>query len=138
MANNIPVNLFEVLGDTAIKKRLLTTIQNVIPSITDEDIQRSVKTRYFAKYTTQRNGLIYEIDGGQYSSIQNNSLFLKTTIDWIIRGKLEDTVLTLPSGDNILIKGVVSQNKTLISLAEEELPGITNHLRNYVEFWSGE
>jgi hypothetical protein len=51
---------------------------------------------------------------------------------------LEDTILTLPSGDNILIKGVVSQNKTLLALAEEELPGITNHLRNYVEFWSGE
>jgi hypothetical protein len=51
---------------------------------------------------------------------------------------LEDTILTLPSGDNILIKGVISQNKSLLGLAEEELPGITNHLRNYVEFYSGE
>lgn len=135
---NIPVNLFETLGDTNTKKQLLATIRNVVPTINAEDIQRKVKTRYFAKYTTQRNGLIYELDGGQYSSIENNSLFRKTTIDWIIRGKLEDTVLTLPSGDNILIKGVVSQNKTLVALAEEELPGITNHLRNYVEFYSGE
>ena len=135
---NIPVNLFETLGDTNTKKQLLATIRNVVPTINAEDIQRKVKTRYFAKYTTQRNGLIYELDGGQYSSIENNSLFKKTTIDWIIRGKLEDTILTLPSGDNILIKGVVSQNKTLVALAEEELPGITNHLRNYVEFYSGE
>ena len=135
---NIPVNLFETLGDTNTKKQLLATIRNVVPTINAEDIQRKVKTRYFAKYTTQRNGLIYELDGGQYSSVENNSLFRKTTIDWIIRGKLEDTVLTLPSGDNILIKGVVSQNKTLVALAEEELPGITNHLRNYVEFYSGE
>jgi c-di-AMP phosphodiesterase-like protein len=136
--NEIPRALFERLGDTNTKQALLATISNVIPVISQEDIERKVKTRYFAKYTTQRNGLIYELDGGQYSRIENNSLFLKTTIDWVIVGKLEDTVLTLPSGDNILIKGVVSQNKTLIALAEEELPGITNHLRNYVEFYSGE
>ncbi len=136
--NEIPSRLFERLGNTNTKQALLATISNVMPTISQEDIQRKVKTRYFAKYTTQRNGLIYELDGGQYSRIENNSLFLKTTIDWIIVGKFEDTVLTLLSGDNILIKGVISQNKTLVSLAEEELPGITNHLRNYVEFYSGE
>ncbi len=134
----MPRTVFESLGNTNIKQRLLTNISNVIPSISAEDIERKIKTRYFAKYATQRNGTIYELNGGQYSAIQNNSLFLKTTIDWIIRGKLEDTVLTLPAGDNILIKGVISQNKVLVALAEEELPGITNHLKNYVEFYSGE
>ena len=130
--------MFESLGNTNVKQQLLATINNVIPTISAEDIERRIKTRYFAKYATQRNGTIYELDGGQYSLIQNNNLFLKTTIDWIIRGKLEDTVLTLPAGDNILIKGVISQNKVLVALAEEELPGITNHLKNYVEFYSGE
>lgn len=134
----IPQRLFERLGNTNVKQQLLATINNVIPTISAEDIERRIKTRYFAKYATQRNGTIYELDGGQYSLIQNNNLFLKTTIDWIIRGKLEDTVLTLPSDTNILIKGVISQNKTLVALAEEELPGITNHLKNYVEFYSGE
>lgn len=134
----MPPRVFDLLGNTNAKKDLLVTIATVTPTITADDIQSRIKTRYFAKYTTQRNGLIYEIDGGTYSAIKNNPLFRKTTIDWIIRGKLEDTILTLPSGDNILIKGVVSQNKALLSLAEEELPGITNHLRNYVELYSGE
>lgn len=134
----IPPRLFESLGNTNVKQQLLATINNVIPTISNEDIERKIKTRYFAKYATQRNGMIYELDGGQYASIQSNNLFLKTTIDWIIRGKLEDTILTLPSDTNILIKGVISQNKTLVALAEEELPGITNHLKNYVEFYSGE
>lgn len=134
----MPPRVFDALGNTNAKKDLLVTIATVTPTITADDIQSRIKTRYFAKYTTQRNGLIYEIDGGTYSAIKNNPLFRKTTIDWIIRGKLEDTILTLPSGDNILIKGVVSQNKALLSLAEEELPGITNHLRNYVELYSGE
>jgi len=138
MLNNIPRLLFDSLGDTYTKSKLSVTITNVRPTITQEDIQSKVKTRYFAKYASQRNGTIYEITGGVYSNILNNSLFRKTSIDWIIVGKLEDTLLTLPSGDNILIKGVINQNKTLVALAEEELPGIINHLRNYVEFYSGE
>ena len=134
----IPPRLFESLGNTNVKQQLLATINNVIPTISNEDIERKIKTRYFAKYATQRNGMIYELDGGQYASLQSNNLFLITTIDWILRGKLEDNILTLPSDTNILIKGVISQNKTLVALAEEELPGITNHLKNYVEFYSGE
>ena len=138
MLSNIPRPLFENLGDTNTKNKLSLTITNVAPSITDEDIRRKVKSRYFAKYTSQRYGTIFEITGGMYSNVLNNPLFRKTKIDWIICGKLEDTVLTLPTGDNILIKGVISQNKALLGLAEEELPGITNHLRNYMEFYSGE
>jgi hypothetical protein len=138
MLNDIPRPLFDALGNTNVKNKLSAIITNVRPTITQEDIDRKVKTRYFAKYAAQRNGTIYEITSGVYSNISSNSLFRKTTIDWIIRGKLEDTLLTLPGGDNILIKGVINQNKTLVALAEEELPGIINHLRNYVEFYSGE
>lgn len=136
--DSIPIGLFDSLGNKNIKQTLLQSIQNVIPTVSQEDIDKRVKTRYFAKYTSQRNGLIYELDGGQYAAIEDNHLFVKTTIDWIIRGKLEDTVLTLPNGDNILIKGVISQNKELLAIAEETILGISNHLRNYMEFWSGE
>ena len=138
MLDNIPRILFENLGNVNSKSRLASSIVNVAPKITQEDIQRKVKTRYFCKYTAHRHGTIYEITSGMYTSILNNPLFRKTTIDWIIRGKLEDTILTLGNGENILIKGVISQNKALLALAEEQLPGITYHLRNYIEFYSGE
>ena len=98
MLNNIPRPIFESLGDINTKNKLASTIINVAPTITEQDIQRRVKTRYFAKYTSQRNGTIYEITGGIYSNILTNALYRKTSIDWIICGKLEDTVLTLPSG----------------------------------------
>ena len=98
MADSIPPSLFNSLGDIRAKRRLSATIENVIPTISREDVERKIKTRYFAKYTAQRNGNIYEITGGQYSSIENNPLFRKTSIDWIIRGKLEDTILTLGNG----------------------------------------
>lgn len=138
MLDNIPRPLFENIGDVNLKRKLALTLTNVVPSLTQDDIRNKVKVRYFAKYARHRNGMIYEITAGIYSSILGNSLFKKTTIDWIICGKLEDTILTLPTGDNILIKGVISQNKALLALAEEELPGITNHLRNYMELYSGE
>lgn len=138
MLDNIPRILFENLGNVTAKSKLASSIVNVAPKITQEDIQRKVKTRYFCKYTSHRRGTIYEITSGMYAAILDNPLFRKTTIDWIIRGKLEDNVLTLPTGENILVKGVISQNKALLALAEEQLPGITYHLRNYVEFYSGE
>lgn len=138
MMKDIPNQLFSVLGNTGLKSKLTTGVVNIIPFVTADDFNRGILTRYFAKRTVQRRGTIYEIDSGQFTSIQNNNIFRKTSIDWIIRGKLEDTLLTLPSGDNILIKGVISQNKALLGIAEEELPGITNHLQNYMEFYSGE
>ena len=134
----MPRELFNNLGDQYVKAKMSQTLVSIVPSITKKDIQTGIKTRYFAKYTTQRNGTIYEIDGGQYAYISNNPLFTITTIDWIIRGRLEDRVLTLSGGTSILIKGVLSQNKELLSIAEAELSGITNHLRNYMEFWIGE
>ena len=129
---------YSLLGDTNIKKKMDFVIFNITPIISQDDIANKIKVRYFAKYASQRDGLIYELDGGQYAAIQDNNLFRKTKINWIIRGKIEDTVLTLADGTNILIKGVISQNKTLLALAEEDVPGITNHLRNYLELYSGE
>ena len=129
---------YSLLGDPNIKKKMDFVIFNITPILSRDDIANKIKVRYFAKYASQRDGLIYELDGGQYAAIQDNNLFRKTKINWIIRGKIEDTVLTLADGTNILIKGVISQNKTLLALAEEDVPGITNHLRNYLELYSGE
>lgn len=138
MNNGMSPRLFEMLGNVELKKQLLTSIINVRPVITEDDVINKIKTRYFARYMSQRDGTIYELDNRQYELIENNSLFRKTTIDWVIRGQIEDTILTLPNQTNILVKGVISQNKLLVTLAQKELPGIINHLKNYVEFWAGE
>lgn len=138
MADSISPILFDILENTSVKRKILTQLVPYTPKITELDIKNKVKPRYFAKYTTQKNGIVTEIEGGLYSRIIDNGIFYKTKIDWIIRGKIEDTILILPSGDNILVKGVISQNKALLSIAETELPGITYHLRNYLELYSGE
>lgn len=138
MADFISPNLFNALGDKQRKAKLLQSIRNVSPTVTPLDVRRELKTRYFAKYTSQKNGLIYEVDAAQYQLIRNNPLFYKTSIDWIIRGKLEDTILTFADGSNMLVKGVISQNKTSVAVSESELPGIVRHLTNYIELYVGE
>lgn len=138
MANNISPILFNALGNIQVKQQMLQTLTSTIPTISQIDIDAGFKTRYFAKYASQRDGTIYEINGSQYASVESNSLFLKTTINWVIKGKIQDTILTLGDGTTILVKGVISTNKGLVTIANDELPGIIRHLQNYLEFWSGE
>lgn len=138
MADSIAPILFNVLGNVETKQKFTETLINVTPIISKTDIEAGFKTRYFAKYTAQRDGDIYELDGSQYALIEDNALFQKTTINWIIRGPLQDTVLTLKDGTSILVKGVISKNKVLVAIANDNLPGIIRHLVNYMEYWSGE
>jgi hypothetical protein len=138
MSDSISPILFNVLGNTEVKQQMLETLTTTTPSVNLDDINRGFKTRYFARYATQRDGTIYELTGTQYASIENNSLFLKTTINWIIKGPLQDTVLTLKDGTDILVKGVISKNKALVTIANNEVPGIVHYLQNYMEYWSGE
>lgn len=138
MADQISILAYTSLGNTLLKQNLRDTLDYVSPTITPQDIVIGIKERYFARYKAQRDGTICELSGDKYAAIENNSLFIKTTINWIIRGKLEDTLLTLQDGTTILVKGVISQNKALAGIANEQLPGILHHLQNYIEFWSGE
>lgn len=138
MANMIPMNVFNSIGDTDTKSKLLEILKSTQPVISDSDKQIGVKTRYFARYQAHRNGNIYEISESDYNTIEQNGLFQKTKIDWIIRGRLEDIALTIGDGSTILIKGVISQNQTLLAIASETMPGIMQHLQNHMEYWAGE
>ena len=129
---------YSLLGDPNIKKKMDFVIFNITPILSRDDIANKIKVRYFAKYASQRDGMIYELDGGQYAAIQDNNLFRKTKINWIIRGRLQDIVLTLGDGSNILVKGVISQNQALLAIANDEVPGIMQQMQNHMEYWAGE
>lgn len=138
MADSISRTLFNVLGNKEVKQQMLQTLISITPNISRDDIDLGFKTRYFARYASQRDGSIYELNGSQYAGIEDNSLFQKTTVSWIIRGKLEDTILTLQDGTTILVKGVISKNKALVTIANNDLPGLVGYLQNYMEYWAGE
>jgi hypothetical protein len=138
MAQNIPRNIYTLLGNTSTKQKMAQLLRNTQPIVTNEEKENGVKTRYFARYTANRNGSIYELSQLDYNQIENNSLFQKAEIDWIIKGRLQDVVLTFLDGSSIIVKGVISQNQALLSIANEKVPGIIQHLQNHMEYWVGE
>lgn len=138
MSESIPLDVYNSLGNKFVKQKMLQTLRITQPVITDEDKEVGVKTRYFARYQADKNGSIYEISEGDYSIVEQNGLFQKVKINWIIRGRLQDIALTLEDGTTILVKGVISQNQALLAIASEKMPGIMQHLQNHMEFWSGE
>lgn len=138
MSESIPLDVYNAIGNKFVKQKMLQTLRTTQPTITEEDIETGVVTRYFARYQADKNGTIYEVSESDYSSIEQNGLFQKIKINWIIRGRLQDIALTLGDGTSILIKGVISQNQALLAIASEKMPGIMQHLQNHMEFWSGE
>jgi hypothetical protein len=138
MQNQLPRNIYEVLGDIDTKNKMKQLLRVTQPTVTDDEKEVGVKTRYFARYKSNTRGSIYEISELDYSQIQNNSLFQKLEINWIIKGVLQDRLLTLQDGTSILLKGVISQNQALLAIANERMPGIIQHLQNHMEYWVGE
>ncbi len=138
MAEDISLGVFNSIGNRYAKQQMLQTLKVTKPIVTNNDIEEGIKTRYFARYKSDRYGTIYELSEGDYFAIEQNSLFQKTKIDWIIRGRLQDIALTLGDGTSMLVKGVISQNQALLAIANEKIPGIIQHLQNHMEYWSGE
>jgi hypothetical protein len=138
MAENIPLNIYNVLGDTNVKQKMTQVLRNTQSSITEEDKLAGIKVRYFARYKADTRGSIYELSYNDYIQIEDNPLFQKVEINWIIKGRLQDTVLTFYDGSSIIVKGVISQNQALLAIANERVPGIIQHLQNHMEYWVGE
>ena len=49
MAENIPLNIYNVLGDTNVKQKMTQVLRNTQSSITEEDKLAGIKVRYFAR-----------------------------------------------------------------------------------------
>ena len=138
MANRIPMEIYTALGNTSIKQKMTQLLRSTQPAITEEEKSAGIKTRYFARYKADRRGSIYELSDLDYNQIVDNSLFQKVEINWIIKGRLQDTALTFVDGSSIIVKGVISQNQALLAIANEKVSGIIQHLQNHMEYWVGE
>lgn len=98
------------------------TIQGVIPfrpTPTETDYVTGSFTRYFCK--DLRTGKVVEIGKDNYKALllEQRKTLKFISINWLIRGKEEDTVV-----GKYLYPGIRSHNTDTINQAEEELPGI--------------
>lgn len=111
---------------------------DVLPKITNADIQNGTITRYFARQTNLPNGEIIEVTKSQYDQLKNIPLYTIVQIPWKISGPTAD--VSPPPLDNMptrMYTGVVAANQQSIQLGNRELPGLSNKLINPLQFYQG-
>lgn len=105
---------------------------NRIVQITPTDIQNGYVQRYFLKKINEPN--ILEVDADEYSKYESNLfdpiLYSGITFKWWISGPLNDN-----TDNGVYDRGVITKNELTLQSAEMQMPGISNMLNNYSEYY---
>jgi len=109
-----------------------STLNSILPRITNKDIQQGYINRYFfKKYDSDK---IIETDKTNYDMIISESadkkLYKYITFKWYITGEKQDT-----NEYGIRRMGVITKNSKAISAANKSLPGILNLLTNPLQYY---
>jgi hypothetical protein len=102
-------------------------------TISKNDISTGYITRYFIKKINNEN--IIEINQIQYNAwlqdVIEKKMHIALSLTWYISGTIEDEtsgVVTIP--------GVISKNQKQVSYASKTLPGLSNLLTNFIEYYT--
>lgn len=102
-------------------------------TISKNDISTGYITRYFIKKINNEN--IIEINQIQYNAwlqdVIEKKMHIALSLTWYISGTIEDEtsgVVTIP--------GVISKNQKQVSYASKTLPGLSNMLTNFIEYYT--
>ena len=88
----------------------------------ETDYLKGFVNRYYVR--SMLNGIIMETSVKDYSKVKPEN-FEKATITWKLTGPINDT----PSEP-----GVEDTNRRLVNLAERQVKGIVNYIKNFTEF----
>ena len=101
------------------------------PTPTDDDYQDTFIKRYFISKRNDTN-IIIEVSQKEYTRILNGKLkgFYKgISLDWKISGPKEDRINT----NGLEELGVVNTNYRMLTLMEDDMPGISRRLQNLLD-----
>jgi len=125
----------EFVYDTLNPNLTLKYIQPKTHSVTvnKTDIRNGYITRYFIKRVNDEN--IIEINQLQYTAwtqdVIEKKMHIAIQLIWYISGEIEDTF------DGIVKKsGVVTNNQKQVTYASKTLPGISNILTDFTQFYT--
>lgn len=123
-----------------LSRQPIPDVSSFTPIISNADVVRGEIVRYFARPSGSTDVQdILEISPTTFQQLKGNSGYRITSIRWKISGKLDDIISLTTTGDPyIFYKGVLSCNKDIVKLANDELPGLIDYIRNYKRFWQGE
>tara|TARA_B100000131_G_scaffold319030_1_gene364096 strand:- start:70 stop:504 length:435 start_codon:yes stop_codon:yes gene_type:complete len=111
--------------------------QLFMPELEDEDYKRGSFFRYFARQANSPTATIVEINKEQYESWHlpdsglDKQFYVVCVIKWRISGPLQG----FTADDGTYRKGVLEGNQDSVLLAEENMPGISKQLQDYIKFW---
>jgi hypothetical protein len=88
-------------------------------------------TRYILKKINENKFL--EIDESQFLFSRNTPLYISTTLSWKVRGNLNNIIK-----NEVLYKGVIEYNRDSVLLTNNNMPGISNYITNYSQFYQGD
>ena len=100
-----------------------------IPTPSDSDYTAGYIVRYFVKRVNGDVSTIRELTKEDYNAIQNDPLYTRSSITWLIKGKLEPTYM----GSLVVVPGVIEHNFRAIRAAEKVTPGLSFYLVNLAQ-----
>lgn len=114
-------------------KTLYQTPNSFTPTISNNNINAGVLTRYFYKKYDVEN--ILETDQKTYNQIQTNvadkKLYTTVTMNWKISGNKQEEYK-----NGAVVPGVISINTKQIKVAETIMPGISKLLSNPLQYYT--
>jgi len=123
--------------------KLLQTIVPYRPEIAQRDLDRGIIWRYFVSRSHLVKSEVVEVSSSYFSLYDFNPTIIGITVRWVIRGKLDDSVLMVYTGrrddvpDRVIIPGVRTQNRASIEEAAETIPAL-RHAITPTQYYFGE
>lgn len=133
------VNVLPTKYDQVIKQESVYNLRNTrsieqyIPSPTQQDYDRQGITRYFAQH--KQTGVITEISSATYKAISSKSTiyhhpsYLIGKTAWLLRGPVANQDI-----NGYIVRGTAEKNEELISILEATLPNIRTYLTDPTQF----
>ena len=103
-------------ADTEFKE---VSIVAYIPTPTELEYKMGYITRHFVQSANDKNAPIYEIRKKSISKFSNNSLYITTSLDWRIKGPVDE---------------VKKSNSASIRIASQIIPKLSLYLPNLLQF----
>ena len=129
------MSFFVIIPDNPLTEQQITQVHR----------QRGYVPRYFAAKANHINQEVFEITRRDYDKLYSNQYIILGHLNWVIKGRLEDQIIHLYTGnptyeggkEPINIPGVLTQNAGAVRFLSRKIPVVKNHLINYEQFYIG-
>jgi hypothetical protein len=97
----------------------------------DDDYKNKYFTRYFAIKSSDKNGVIFEVDVAKYNELKNNPFYRCELMRWKISG-----VYRSEYDNGIRVEeGVIDFNEKAFNRLRKKMPDVQNKIKSLTEFY---